>query len=267
MAIDSIPEPSMGNHGHDGIDPAKVIPGTTFPSEDQPDLATSPPTTPASKPGPQINGKPTTITLYNPPDLAQCTCLGSLFKVVNAAFSISHDSKGLLPSGINRLRTDDQFVKEIGSDPGTFTYIMTYTGTDEMVGTASAQRWYGAMDEVVLDDEGRSQTFKRKGKLEPDVENWELRLMAVSSDVQRQGVAGLLMRMVDEEVVRRFRRARELDGEQLRLVMILTTITEVNADFYARKGYAEDYESKFPPGWMGSENGFGVVHMSRWLET
>jgi hypothetical protein len=47
---------------------------------------------------------------------------------------------------------------------------------------------------------------------------------------------------------------------------LLTTIKEVNGKFYTGKGYAEDYEMWYGPGWLGSKSGFTVVHMSKWVE-
>ena len=48
--------------------------------------------------------------------------------------------------------------------------------------------------------------------------------------------------------------------------MVLTTVTEANGPFYKKRGYVEDYETRHGPGFMGTPDGFRVVHMSRLVE-
>lgn len=91
--------------------------------------------------------------------------------------------------------------------------------------------------------------------------------MAVDPTLQRKGLAGLLIELVEGEVKRRFAVAKKQDGaSERRLVMLLTTIKEVNFTFYSRRGYDLDYETYQKPGWYGSLTGFMVVHMSKQLD-
>lgn len=72
------------------------------------------------------------------------------------------------------------------------------------------------------------------------------------------------MNLVESEVKRRFVLDRAERGlPDLRLVMLLTTVKEINWDFYVRRGYQLDYEKFYEPGWLGSCTGFTVVHMSK----
>ena len=158
------------------------------------------------------------------------------------------------------------------------------------VATAGAHRYVAPVLMAVEGggEEGGRKVFQRvglppmkwrEGAREGEArEYWELKLMAVDTAAQGQGVAGLLMRMVDAEVLRRVRArhacdvsssssdgaASEGSGEAgERVCMLLTTIKEINGGFYARRGYVEDYVEEFGPGTLGSEGGFTVVHMSR----
>jgi hypothetical protein len=73
-----------------------------------------------------------------------------------------------------------------------------------------------------------------------------------------------LMNLVEAEVKRRFLVTRAKTGPQdLGLIMLLTTVKEINWEFYMRRGYRADYETFHGPGWLGSEDGFTVVHMSK----
>jgi hypothetical protein len=64
----------------------------------------------------------------------------------------------------------------------------------------------------------------------------------------------LLMSMVEGEIKRQLRSEGREGGRAPK--MLLTTIKEVNGKFYTGKGYAEDYEMWYGPGWLGSKSGF-----------
>jgi len=251
------------------LDTGKLLPGTSIPTGDgtvkQRPLESSSGHSPKSEPGPEINGRPTTVTLYEPSDLVDSPLLPSIRKLINEAFSLSHEKDGHLPGSIQRLQKEDQYLIELGNAPGTFTYIITYASGNEheVLATASAKQFHGAPKVVQGVDSLQKQTFKRKAAASANDEEWELSLMAVLPTLQRQGLSGVLMRSVEEEVTQRFSVARGEDGGARGLVMLLTTLKEINEVFYAKRGYGVDYETKHAIGHMGSEKGFGVVHMSK----
>lgn len=220
----------------------------------------------SSQSGPIVCNKPTTVTLYASQDLEAAGLIPGLHDLINEAFAFSHGRTRALPAEDLRLKSKDQLVREL-SGPGTFTFVVTYTGTNAVIGVASAKKYKSTPSRQAARVEDPKSAFTRTGPSQPDTEGWELSSMAVDPSLQRQGLAGLLMDLVDGEVKRRFLLFREEQGRpELRLVMLLTTVKEINGQFYARRGWRADYETFQGPGWHGSENGFTVVHMSKQVD-
>lgn len=248
---------------HGVKDGARVIPGTTFAQMNGHDHANAVDDSTAAmttQAGPLVNGQPTTATLYTPSQIAaEEELVAGLRTLVNHAFSASHEAHGAMPGTIERLQTPQQLVSELGSDDNaTFSYILTSNSTNQILATASGKRWTGKT-EPAEPVQGNKGSFIRYGAQSEDSEQWELSTMAVDPSLQRQGLAVWLMGMVEEEIRRRW----EERGEKKGLVLLLTTLKEINGEFYAKRGYVVDYEKKFPPGWLQSVDGFSVAHMSR----
>ncbi|KAK4543297.1 hypothetical protein LTR36_005656 [Oleoguttula mirabilis] len=265
-----------------------ILPGTTFPANGlathtKDNSALQDP--PLSFDGPVVHGKPTTVTLYEPSQLAGSPAIPSLYHVVNRAFSESHQATGCLPASLNRLDSPEQFMLQVGNDPGTFVYIITWAGTDQAIATVGAHRY---VTPVVISDIGsgkKGTTFQRvhlpkaPGEVEAG-DAWELKLMVVDPGLQGQGLASYLMTLVDEEAKRRCKDSGLVAAEtttkeeglgagtlQRRLLyMVLTAVKECTELFYTRRGYTPDYETAYEPGFMGSPKGFHVIHMSKVLE-
>lgn len=268
----TIKEPSQNNP--DGVaqevdlDPEKILPGTTFPQTNgksgSPDEAAH--ISPKSQPGPMINNRPTTVTLYQSEALKFAEQIPKLHDLINDAFDVSHATTGVLPDSYTRLESHEQLTQEL-SGKSTFTYVITNTDTSQVIGTASAKRYKDTLERTAPCIERPRTCFMRTGTSGRDTEGWELASMAVDPTLQRKGLAGLLIELVEGEVKRRFVAAKKQDeAPQRRLVMLLTTIKEVNLQFYSRRGYGLDYETYQEPGWYGSLTGFRVVHMSKQLD-
>lgn len=238
-----------------------LIPGITFPEKPEISKTSEPIGEPTSFPGPPVNGRETTLTLFSPQQLRRSPLYPSLFQTINDAFDGGHQSSGLFLVKSKRLRSDNQLFEELGTGSGTFTYIIYYTGTNDVIGTASGKRYTGRMKivEKDLDDETRrSNTWKRFGLVPAGTAAWELSTMAVDPNLQRQGLARYLMKLTEDEIKRRFKavvdEAKE-NEKPTRLLTMITTIKERNLDFYRRRGFKEDYETRYEAGWFGSENG------------
>lgn len=268
MAVkDPAPAAAHGHVQKVEVDALKLIPGTNFPAtENEPvdkinhaGLEVQP----QSQPGPLVNNKPTTVTLYASRDLEAAGLIPGLHDLINDAFAISHKRSGTMSAEALRLQSHQQLVLEL-SGPGTFTYVITYAGTNTVIGVASGKRYKSTSSREPVQIEKPKSAFTRTGASEPNTEGFELSSMAVSPSLQRQGLAGLLMELVEEEVKRRFLISRAETGPpDLGLVMLLTTVKEINFEFYSRRNYEADYETFHGPGFLGSENGFTVVHMSK----
>ena len=96
-------------------------------------------------------------------------------------------------------------------------------------------------------------------------------MLATDPRLQKQGLATYLIQRVETETKRRF------DAEQSRLsngatkgpktlIMLLSSIKEVNSPFYMRRGYEHDYLTSHAKGVLGSETGFHVEHFSKVLK-
>lgn len=257
-----------------------ILPGTTYPTNT---TATKtghrnhppPDAGPTSSAGPSINGKPTTLTLYEPSQLVNSPLISSLYTVINTAFATSHAQKCPFSADVDRLLAPEDYLSQLGTDPGTFAYMLTWPGTDQVVGTVSAHRYVAPVVVAEAIPWERGSTFKRLKSPVADseaesAEVWELKFVAVDVALQGQGLATYLMDLADGEVKRRFlATASPENGARKpakKLWMVLTTVRECNGRFYARRGYAVDGETWHEPGFLGSEGGFHIVHMSKVLD-
>lgn len=234
------------------------------------------PVTPISFSGPQINNRPTTVILSTPPDLAKTPLDGPITDMINDAFLKSHVPAKIMGT-VQRLRGEDAFSNQVGIGPGVFTYVVTFEGTTQVLGTVSARPfnppadWDAHHKKLLAEPDSnkrrglpfaRLQSPKRR-QPELECEMWELKLMAVDPGLQRQGLAAYLMQLAEDEVVRR---ANEANGKELEVLMVMTTVKELAGPFYEKKGYELDYENWNEPGTLDSFNGFTISHSSKHLK-
>ena len=262
----ALPNGELTNGSANGI-----LPGTTFPQKIQePQNPPDPDSAPLSFDGPHVNGRPTTVTIFSPSQLAKSTLLNSLINVIIEAFRGGHEQDKVVYVNRDRFQYDGQFLDELSNAPGTFTYVVHYSGTNDVVATASAKRYIGEVSIVEQQnahnsDNFKTNTWKRIWYVPDDTEAWELSTMAVDPKLQRQGLAGYLMRMTEDEVKRRSV-ASSSDAMSKQLVLYITTIKEINGPFYSRRGFKKDYEVCYEKGHLGGDSGFHIAHMSRVAE-
>ncbi|KAK5108046.1 hypothetical protein LTR62_008820 [Meristemomyces frigidus] len=268
-----------------------MLPGTTIPEQQSdttngitPSAAKSlqqksdhaPASTPQFTPGPTLQTKgfsaATTLTLYEPNQLPGNPILEPLRTLINTSFRASHNKHKTFPAAVDRLYSTNQYLQNLGTDAGTFTYIVTDNATGKPIATAGAHRYKAAVFESSGDGNKQGKTFVRvqlpaiAEESGEGAEVWELKLMAVDVTLQGAGLASYLMDLVDKEVLRRVAyEVRGMKADQ-KVFMLITTVKEINGEFYARRGYEFDYETVHEVGYMGSEMGFCVVHMSKVLE-
>ena len=241
---------------------------------------------PISTPGPHINNTPTIISLLSPTQLRQYPYLRQLKNLINAAFSATHSKDGIFPPDVKRLNSDTQIIDEIG--PDFFTYIILsrpseVTDRPTLFATASARRLL-PKDYTMLPES--LKLLKRSQASAPeDVESWELKLLAVDPSIQRQGLASMLMKLLEVEIQKRSAESRlnesmmisqnaiiEPDGGTLvmhtkpkELRFLLDTVKEVNEEFYRRRGFVTTEELAFEPGVIGGMGRFTEVFMEKIL--
>ena len=244
-----------------------ILLGTTFPLKDAVQTedihyGSLSPTQAVSCDGPSVNGEPTVFSLFSPRQLVGSPLLPSLQSVINAAFSLGHSRDAVLPANALRLQREGQYLEELGDAPGTFTYIVHRRDGRTVLATATSKRYSGPF-KVVHESQSQHKTFTRITQPDPDIQEWELNLMAVEPSAQSQGLASYLMQLVEKEIRSRCKQAVDRPRN---IKLVLTTIKEINEKFYARRGFTMDYETFHGPGYLRSPRGFTVIHMSRSIE-
>ena len=207
--------------------------------------------------GPVIDGHETIVTLYTPPQLAKSKVLPSLYYIINEAFDAGHSKDGVTWLHQKRLRYENAFLDQLGNGAGTFTYNVSWRGTNRVIATATVKRYVGDMVNVEKDGLGEGSAFKRHGPVPPNSEAWELSTMAVDPELQGRGLAGLLMKWTEDEVKRTFKTSlREThdagNAGPTQLIMMLTTVREINERFYTKRGFMKDYETWHEKGYLVS---------------
>lgn len=110
---------------------------------------------------------------------------------------------------------------------------------------------------------------------------WEVLAMAVHPSLQSRGLASSLGDQVIAEIKARASLSiARVDGTQAsysgtvdsegkvgkkgKLMLLLSTMKEINEARYLRMGFVTTAERRLEPGTMGSRDGFSVVEMKRW---
>ena len=218
--------------------------------------------------GPQVNGRSTTLTLFSPLQLASSSMLPSLYGVINDAFRGAYEKKNIKPAK-SRLQYDGQLQDELGNKPGTFTFVLHYSGTDEVVATASgkphtSELQVASISNTASPEEAKRTMWKRLAPIPEDKVAWELSTMAVDSTAQGHGLAGYLMRLTEEEVRRRHMTSGCASEKQL--ILVITANKERVGQFYLQRGFTKDYEIWYEKGYVENERGFNIVFMSKPVE-
>ncbi|EME78211.1 uncharacterized protein MYCFIDRAFT_200509 [Pseudocercospora fijiensis CIRAD86] len=109
----------------------------------------------------------------------------------------------------------------------------------------------------------KNSPWVRRLEVENGFEEWELKMMATDPDLQGQGLAGYMMTLVEDEVIRRFSEKQFTNttthGDLAkRLKITLSTPAEVTGSFYLRTGYKLDYENE-----RGEGHNFHIAFMSK----
>ena len=128
-----------------------------------------------------------------------------------------------------------------------------------------------------------------------ELPKWEILCTCVEPTLQGRGIAGQLMGLTIEEIKRRVmenkdggyerrhegngemngedknhhQKNEEADAEETKekakgeLLLMLSSMQELNESYYAKRGWQTTGVRRFPPGTMGSRDGFGVVEMMK----
>ena len=173
---------------------------------------------------------------------------------------------------------------------------------DIVIATASAKPFIPPEpDKNEPGKETASKLFKRQPGTDEalaayaELPKWEILCMVVEPTLQGRGIAGQLMGLTIEEIKRRVLEGKnggykrrhggnggtngeannvqkyikaEHDDEKKgkgkgEVLLMLSSMQELNESYYAKRGWQTTSVRRFPPGTMGSRDGFGVMEMMK----
>ena len=162
---------------------------------------------------------------------------------------------------------------------------------DTVIATASAKPY--VPPEPYNNEAGIGEASEKLFKRQPGTDNalaayaelpkWEILCMCVEPTLQGRGIAGQLMGLTVEEIKRRVvegtkeaqeseNAQKDINGEDRNgtdekakgeVLLMLSSMQELNEAYYAKRGWQTTGVRRFPPGTMGSRDGFGVVEMMK----
>ena len=164
-------------------------------------------------------------------------------------------------------------------------------GGDTVIATASAKPY--VPPEPYNNEAGTGEAGEKIFKRQPGTDNalaayaelpkWEILCVCVEPTLQGRGIAGQLMGLTVEEIKRRvvegIKEAQEskmgkknVNGEnrngtkekaKSEVLLMLSSMQELNEAYYAKRGWQTTGVRRFPPGTLGSRDGFGVGEMMK----
>ena len=252
---------------------------------------------PSTVPGPTVNGYQTTLQVVEVADLHNHPLRSDLINLINRAFSASHPP--YLPASLSRLRDSEALESEL--KPDAFTILLTTpdrVAPDQLprVLASVSARTFMWKDPATVDPvtrgflPPRDPRRRRHGGAPDEYEAaWEMKHLVTEPALAGQGLASMLVPMVEGEMRRRWElteaqalksastagepngsvNERSIEsarpqGKSLRI--FLQTIKEINEGFYERRGYRTVFETSFDVGHLGSEAGFVMIGMTKDVE-
>lgn len=195
------------------------------------------------------------------------------------------------------------FSSEVSQGEDVEGLVTNGEGGVTLIATGSAKPYVPTKSEGEVGDKGHL-LFKRpppnRNEPEADTEGrregeddiwpkWEILAMAVHPTLQGRGLASTLLGQVIEEI--KIRAASSIPSptstnqnsvnsrgglatgnprEEVvgkgKVMLMLSTMLELNESYYLKRGFISTAVRRFEPGTMGSRDGFSVVEMMRWVD-
>lgn len=223
-----------------------------------------------------VHNRPVETHLFSNAQLAQFPLLPQLVSVINRAYGAGHVSgpKEYFPPNKLRLKSSQELVEDLG--PDCFTFIVTQSMVEETETGSPNPSKHPTLRRVLGTASGRPFTRPRVvmnvepapvspwvpkialQKLDdPDIVQWELKLMGVDPGLQKQGLASYMIDLVIGEIKQR------VVGEKREVWMVFTTMKELNGPYYSKRGFLSVSETVIQPGHMGSRDGFTILELAK----
>ncbi|KAF2208218.1 hypothetical protein CERZMDRAFT_91628 [Cercospora zeae-maydis SCOH1-5] len=218
-----------------------------------------------TSPGPRLNGRDTTTSIFSTAQIGQSIYLDNLVKTINDAFRQAHATKpelGMISQG-ERLGSTEELLENLSDDPESFILIISYPDDDGVIATASYRRYHGPVKDRPVD---RNTPWFRTLEVSRDTEEWELKLMATDPHYQGCGLAAYMMKTGEAEIISRF--LQKLEAHRgasahvpSKLKLVICTPLELTAHFYLRRGFVMDYQV-----WRGEGYNFHIAFLHRHID-
>ena len=233
----------------------------------------------------------TSSIILDSSSLAKSDYLTPLAELLNDAYSNGHvhgSDKQLLPKETLRLQSGpQQLVDEMGSD-GFCVMLLEDPGSKEAglkkILASGCAKPFKQSVEGVTHGSATNMMFKRAPASptspteieDPGVSKWELLAFGTDLGYQGQGLAGQITKLVCTDIKRRVDEAAKALGSvngnlsgtnrTPKIVLLLTTMQELNEEYYKRRGWTTTKTMRYAPGVGGSRDGFGIVEMMKPLD-
>ena len=191
----------------------------------------------------------------------------------------------IIPPEANRLPGgSQQLLHEI--EPGGWTLILAdaQDGATTLYGTVTLEPKVqtpvtandNCVEDILRDNEDvdahvHPVEFSTSDNFPPAVgeARWNVRMLCVNVRFQKRGLAEWLMHQAQQFILEQELKAnvRRLIGPSTTSVrLLLTVVDELSGSWYTKRGWAAYHVKRMPPGFIGSEGGFTLVDMFKFLE-
>lgn len=226
------------------------------------------------------------VILLNSPDLAKYHGLQALTSFLDVVFDHAHKTcpsgKKMFPDGVTRFDAGpQQLVSELG--PDGFLFIVHEEPANgsaddiKFVATGGARPFRPPKAGVTRGSDTHMM-FERAptiGEDDPNQSRWELISFGTDVKLQGQGLAAQVTNLVVAEIRKRVDTAwsaerlatqdEESSAERPKIVLLLTTIRDINEKFYLKRGWTTTAVKEFPAGSPLTVDGLVIVEMMKAL--
>ncbi|KAJ5204652.1 uncharacterized protein N7498_005531 [Penicillium cinerascens] len=188
--------------------------------------------------------------LFTSSELLKQPWLPKLTRMINESYLVSHTDKIKFDPGKIRLKSDSELSDELGSDG--FTAVAFSDG--DVVGTASMKPWKDESLWKPLDhfatDAVEDQVNDRIDQILNEVSlpgDYELAVVALppTPQIRGKGIAGRLVKICEEEVLRR----RRATGDNKPVRIMIRVIRENLGDYWRKQGFVPVGAQAGPKAW------------------
>ncbi|CAL5871670.1 uncharacterized protein PFLUO_LOCUS5923 [Penicillium psychrofluorescens] len=198
--------------------------------------------------------------------------LSDLTRMVNASYMVNYTNVIKFSPKKKRLQTDSTLAEELGE--GGFTVVAFISNgpdqPDEVIGTASMKKWkddgeWKPHDEPMSTTDRVDQDLNQILQKHVCLGDYELSTVALPPDprIRGKGIAGHLVRLCEEEILRRQRASEKTSQSPVRIM--IRTVKENNSAYWMKQGFTAVGSRTCPEGFWDAAEPFTMWAMIREL--